>query len=125
MHTDPVHDLIGTFRKMVFDIVEKDFVLIAGLHEVFSGINVVEHDLGSAAKGCASTPVVMSVKISVNGLSMSCPVDSVCSFFCPVILVPHMFISAGAESAYLICCLYLELNVPRGRCNWALLLGIR
>jgi hypothetical protein len=58
MHTDPVHDLIGTFRKMVFDIVEKDFVTIAGLHEVFSGINVVEHDLGLAAKGCASTPVV-------------------------------------------------------------------
>jgi hypothetical protein len=61
MHTDPVHDLIGTFRKMVFDIVEKNFVSIAGLHEVFSGINVLEHDLGSAAKGCASTPVVISV----------------------------------------------------------------
>ena len=46
MHTDPVHDLIGTFRKMVFDIVEKDFVSIAELHEFFSGINFVEHDLG-------------------------------------------------------------------------------
>jgi hypothetical protein len=51
---------------MVFDIVEKDFVSIAGLHEVFSGINVVEHDLGSAAKGCASTPVVMSVDLMIS-----------------------------------------------------------
>ena len=66
MHTDPVHDLIGTFRKMVFDIVEKDFVSIAGLHEVFSGINVMEHDLGSAAKSCASTPVVMSVDLLIS-----------------------------------------------------------
>jgi len=65
MHTDSVHDLIGTFRKMVFDIVEKDFVAIAGLHEVFSGINVVEHDLCSAVKGCASTPVVMSVDLLI------------------------------------------------------------
>ena len=45
VHTDPYHNLVGTFRKMVFDIVEKDFVLaIAGLHEVFSGMNFVEHD---------------------------------------------------------------------------------
>ena len=61
VHTEPVHDLIGTFRKMVFDIVEKDFVAIAGLREVFSGIDFVEHDFGSMAKGCASTPLVMSV----------------------------------------------------------------
>ena len=32
--------------------------------------------------------------------------------------------SAGAESAYLICCLYLELKVPRRRWSWAPLLGI-
>jgi len=51
---------------MVFDIVEKDFVSIAGLHEVFSGINAVEHNLGSAAKGCASTPVVMSVDLLLS-----------------------------------------------------------
>ena len=30
-------------------------------------------------------------EISLNGLSMSCPVDSGCGFFCPGILVPHMF----------------------------------
>jgi len=35
VHTDPSHDLVGTFCKMVFDIVEKDFVAIAGFHEVF------------------------------------------------------------------------------------------
>ena len=61
VHTDPVHDLIGTFCKMVFIISEKDFVAIAGLHEVFSGINFVEHDFGSTTKDCASTPLVMSV----------------------------------------------------------------
>ena len=44
VHTDPVPNLVGTLRKMVFDIVEKDFVAIAGLHEVFSGMNFVEHD---------------------------------------------------------------------------------
>jgi hypothetical protein len=66
MHTDPVHDLIGTFCKMVFDIIKKDFVAIAGLHEVFSGINFVEHDLGSVAKGCASTPVVMSMDLLIS-----------------------------------------------------------
>ena len=66
MHTDPVHDLVGTLRKMVFDIVEKNFVAITGLHEVFSGIDVVEHDLCSAAKGCASTPVVMSVDLLIS-----------------------------------------------------------
>jgi cytochrome c biogenesis protein CcdA len=66
MHTDPVHDLIVAFRKMVFDIVEKDFVSIAGLHEVFCGINVVEHDLGSAAKGCVSTPVVVSLDLMIS-----------------------------------------------------------
>jgi hypothetical protein len=60
MHTDPVHDLIGTFRKMLFDIVKKDFVAIAGLHELFSGINFVEHDLGT------STPVVMSVDLLIS-----------------------------------------------------------
>ena len=61
VHTDPVHDLVGTLCKMVFDIFEKDFVVIAGLHEVFSGINVVEHDFGSTVKGFASTRLVMSV----------------------------------------------------------------
>ena len=61
MHTDPVHDLVGTLRKMVFDIFEKDFVAIAGIHEVFSGINFVEHDFRSMAKGCALTRLVMSV----------------------------------------------------------------
>jgi hypothetical protein len=30
LHTDPVHDLVGTLRKMVFDIFEKDFLAIAG-----------------------------------------------------------------------------------------------
>ena len=43
MHTDPVHDLVGGFCKMVFYIIEKDFVAIAGLHEVFPGIYFVEH----------------------------------------------------------------------------------
>jgi hypothetical protein len=52
--------------KMVFDIVEKDFVAIAGLHEVFSGINFVEHDFGSAAMGSASTPVIMSVDLLIS-----------------------------------------------------------
>ena len=66
VHTDPVHDLVGTLCKMVFDIFEKDFVVIAGLHEVFSGINFVEHDFGSAAKGSASTPVIMSVEGSYD-----------------------------------------------------------
>jgi hypothetical protein len=67
MHTDPVHDLIGTtFRKMVFDIIEKNFVAIAGLHEVFSGINFVEHDFGLAAMGSASTPVIMSVDLLIS-----------------------------------------------------------
>jgi len=66
VHTDPIHDLIGTFRKMVFEIVEKDFVAIAGLHEVFSGINFVEHDFGSTVKGCASTPLVMSVDLLIS-----------------------------------------------------------
>ena len=47
--------------KMVFDIFEKDFVTIAGLHEVFSGINFVEHDFGSTAKSCALTRLVMSM----------------------------------------------------------------
>ena len=60
--TDPVHDLVGTFCKMVFDIFEKDFVAIAGLHEVFSGIDFMEHDFGSTAKGFASSNrLVMSV----------------------------------------------------------------
>jgi hypothetical protein len=37
MHTDPAYDLIGTtFHKMVFDIVEKDFVAIAGLHDFWN-----------------------------------------------------------------------------------------
>jgi hypothetical protein len=49
--TDPVHDLVGTFCKMVFDIFEKDFIVIAGLHEVFSGIDFVEHDFGSYGEG--------------------------------------------------------------------------
>jgi hypothetical protein len=84
MHTDPVHDLIGTFRKMVFNIVEKDFFSIAGLHEVFSRINVVEHDLGLVAKGCASTPVFMSVDLMILLSSYYLPVtphfldDSTC-----------------------------------------------
>jgi len=38
VHTDPVHDLVGSFCKMVFDLIEKDFVAIAGLYGVFSGI---------------------------------------------------------------------------------------
>ena len=61
VHTDPVHDLVGSFCKMVFDIIEKDFVAIAGLHEVFSGIYFVEYDFGSTAKCCASTRLVMFV----------------------------------------------------------------
>ena len=51
---------------MVFDVVEKDFVAIAGLHEVFSGINFVEHDFGSTAKGCTSTPLGMSVDLLIS-----------------------------------------------------------
>ena len=61
VHTDPVHDSVGGFCKMVFDIIEKSFVAIAGLHEVFSGIYFVEHDFGSTAKSCASTRLGMSV----------------------------------------------------------------
>ena len=47
VHTDPVHDLVGTLCKMVFDIFEKDFVVIAGLHEVYSGIDFVEDVFGA------------------------------------------------------------------------------
>ena len=65
VHTDPVHNLVGTLCKMVLDIFEKDFVAIAGLHEVFSGINFVEHDFGSTAKGFSSTRLVMSVDCMV------------------------------------------------------------
>ena len=62
MHIDPVHDLVGSFCKMVFDIIEKYFVTIAELHEVFSGIYFVEHDFGSAALlRCFQTGLVMSV----------------------------------------------------------------
>ena len=61
VHTDPVHDLVGGFCNMVFDIIKKDVVAIAGLHEVFSGIYFVEHDFGSTAMSCASTHLVMSV----------------------------------------------------------------
>ena len=67
VHTDPVHNLVGTLCKMVFAIFEKDFVVIAGLHEVFSGINFVEHDdFGSImAKSCAPARLVMSVDCMV------------------------------------------------------------
>ena len=58
VHTDPVHNLVGGFCKMVFDIIEKDFVAIAGLHGVFSGIYF---DFGSTANCCASTRLAMSV----------------------------------------------------------------
>ena len=58
MHTDPVHDLVGGFCKMVFDIIEKDFVVIARFHEVFSGIWFVEHDCGSTATSFVSTRLV-------------------------------------------------------------------
>jgi hypothetical protein len=62
MHTDPsVHDLVGGFCNIVFDIIEKDFVAIAGLHQALSGIYFVEHDFGSTATSCAATRLVMSV----------------------------------------------------------------
>jgi hypothetical protein len=51
---------------MVFNIVKKDIVAIAGLLEVFSGINFVEHDFGSTTKGCASTPLIMSVDLLIS-----------------------------------------------------------
>ena len=61
VHTDPVHDLVGTLCKMVFDIFEKDFVVIAGLHEVYSGIDFVEDVFGSMMEYCASSHLVISV----------------------------------------------------------------
>ena len=60
VHTDPVHDLVGGFCNMVFDIIKKDVVAIAGLHEVFSGIYFVEHDFGSTAMSCAALRLVLS-----------------------------------------------------------------
>ena len=57
---DPVHDLIGSFCKVVFDIIEKDFVAIAWLHQVFSRIYFVEHDFGSTTTSCVSTCLIMS-----------------------------------------------------------------
>ena len=54
VHTDPVHDLVGAFYKMIFDIVGKDFVAIAWFHEVFSGIYFLEHDYGSTATSFVS-----------------------------------------------------------------------
>ena len=35
VHTDPVHDLVGGFCKMEFDIIEKELVVIAWFYEVF------------------------------------------------------------------------------------------
>ena len=61
VHTDPVHDLVGGFCEMVFDIIEKDFVTIAWFHEVFSGIYFVEHDYGSTAMSLVSTLLVVSM----------------------------------------------------------------
>ena len=40
VHTDPVHNLVGGFCKMVFDIIEKDFIAIAGHRDLMRFIFV-------------------------------------------------------------------------------------
>ena len=61
VHTDPVHDLVGVLCKMLFDIIEKDFVTITWFHELFSGIYLVEHDCGSTAISFVLTHLIVSV----------------------------------------------------------------
>ena len=61
VHTDLVHDLVGVFCKMLFDIIEKDLVAIAWFHELFSGIYLMEHDCGSTAMSFVSTHLIVSM----------------------------------------------------------------
>ena len=65
VHTDLVHDLVGVFCKMLFDIIEKDLVAIAWFHELFSGIYLVEHDCGSTVMSSVSTHLVMFVDLLI------------------------------------------------------------
>ena len=61
--TDLVHDLVGSFCKMVFDILEKDFVaiLLGFIFFKYISWSMMSALRRSAALRCASTRLVLSV----------------------------------------------------------------